>query len=342
MAAAPTLEQLPMTSGYFRLILRGYGDTPERRAAILAGTGVSEEAARDPATGISLFQQVRQVENMSALDGEGWALTAPRLWGPSAHGPLGVAALAAPDVAAMVEVVARYGPIRAPFHVMTLRLGPVWSRIDYALTTPIDERLWRPMVEISFMGLRALFAAIMTTTPDGASFSFACAEPSHGPQARAALGTVAYGASCNSVRFPSSWLPVESPFADPVLYAAAIGELRLAAEKITAPVGLRGRVERLLSTLPAGRLNAEETARMMGVSRRTLVRRLAEAGVGYRQLVDAELRARAGRLLRDGGMNRASVAEALGYADPTSFSRACRRWFGPGGARSRTKDQAAV
>ena len=33
------LEQLPMPLGYFRLILRCFGDTPERRAAILAQLG---------------------------------------------------------------------------------------------------------------------------------------------------------------------------------------------------------------------------------------------------------------------------------------------------------------
>jgi AraC-like DNA-binding protein len=69
-------------------------------------------------------------------------------------------------------------------------------------------------------------------------------------------------------------------------------------------------------------------ARLTGVSRRTLVRRLAEAGVGYRELVDAELRGRAERLLRNGGQTRARIAEELGYTDPGSFYRACRRWFG--------------
>jgi AraC-like DNA-binding protein len=28
-----------------------------------------------------------------------------------------------------------------------------------------------------------------------------------------------------------------------------------------------------------------------------------------------------------GKLNREQMAEALGFEDPTSFSRACRRWF---------------
>lgn len=334
MTAGRTLEQLPMTLGYFRLILRCFGDTPERRAAILAGTGVTEAMVSDRAADISLFQQVRQIENVIDLFGDGWALSAPELWNPSSHGPLGVAALSAPDLAGMMEVVARFGYVRAPFYESALRKGPIWGQLDYDLTVPIDERLWRPMVEISFVGLRTLFSTMLARPPVEAQFLFACPEPAHATDVRAILGeTVTYGAPRNGVRFPTAWLALESPFADRALFDAAVGELQAAARRVAVPVGLRGRVERLLSTLPAGRLTADETARLMGVSRRTLVRRLAEAGVGYRQLADAELRLRAERLLQSGAVSQARIAEALGYTDPTSFSRACRRWFRSGGAR---------
>lgn len=331
MVETPTLEQLPMTAGYFRLILRGFGDTPERRAAILAGTGVTEAMAGDPTTDISLFQQVRQVDNLDDLFGEGWALRTPELWNPSAHGPLGVAALAAPDVAAMVEVLDAFSHVRAPFYGMTTRVGPAWVQLDYDLTVPIAERLWRPMTEIAFVSIRILLASVLAAPPHEAEFHFACAPPPHADQARAVLGDgVVYDAPRNGIRFPAAWLRIGSPFADPALFNAAVAELRAASRKMSAPIGLRGRVERLLSTLPAGRLTADETARLMGVSRRTLVRRLAAAGAGYRQLADAELRGRAERLLRDSSLSHARIAEALGYTDPTSFSRACRRWFRSG------------
>ncbi len=328
MAQDLTLEQLPMTLGYFRLILRCFGDTPQRREAILAGTGVTEAMITDPAADISLFQQVHQIGNVIGLFGDGWALSAPDLWNPASHGPLGVAALAAPDIAGMMEVLAQFGYVRAPFYESSWQRGRSWSQLNYDLTVPIDERLWRPMVEISFVGVRALLRSTLARPPIEAQFAFMCPEPAHAREVRTILGeAVTYGAQRNSVRFPNAWLELESPFADAVLFEAAVSELRIAARRLTVPVGLRGRVERLLSTLPAGRLNADEAARLMGVSRRTLVRRLAEAGVGFRQLADAELRLRAERLLHGGVMSHGRIAEALGYTDPTSFSRACRRWF---------------
>lgn len=327
---AELLEQLPMPLAYFRLILRGFGDTPATRAAILAGTGLTEEMLVDPSAGISLRQQVRQVENLIGLFGEGWVLRAPELWNSAnAHGPLGAAGLAAPDLATMMELIARFGFVRAPFYRASLRRGAEWSQLDFELTVDLEESLWRSMMEITFIGIRAGITSILAGPPTQARFFFACAAPKHAPQLRAALGEgVVYGARGNAIRFPAAWLALPSPFADPALYAVAVGELQDARARMTGPADLLGRVERLLKSQPTGRLAADEAARLTGVSRRTLVRRLSEAGTGYRELLDRELRARAERLLREDGLSYAQIAEELGYTDPSSFSRACRRWFG--------------
>jgi AraC-like DNA-binding protein len=58
-----------------------------------------------------------------------------------------------------------------------------------------------------------------------------------------------------------------------------------------------------------------------------LVRRLADNNTSFRALLDASLKQRARLLLDAGKLSRDEMAEALGFADPTSFSRACRRWF---------------
>jgi len=46
------------------------------------------------------------------------------------------------------------------------------------------------------------------------------------------------------------------------------------------------------------------------------------------RMIAAALPRRALSLLGGGALGRAAIAEVLGYADPTSFSRACRLWFG--------------
>jgi AraC-like DNA-binding protein len=73
------------------------------------------------------------------------------------------------------------------------------------------------------------------------------------------------------------------------------------------------------------------------MSSRTLKRRLLEHGTSFTQLLDQARRRDAVRLLEDPLMDVARVAEALGYRDPPSFTRAFRRWTGdtPTSARHR-------
>ncbi len=70
------------------------------------------------------------------------------------------------------------------------------------------------------------------------------------------------------------------------------------------------------------------TAEAVGLSVRTLQRRLADEGESYHHLADA-VRLEAGlRLLRDTDAKLIDIAWELGYADPANFSRAFRRWTG--------------
>lgn len=321
------LERLPMTMGYFRVLLRGFGDTPARRAAILAGTGVSDVALEDPSADISLFQQVRQIDNLNALVGEGWAFTNPDLWSHASHGALGVAALTAPDLAGTIEVIARNSGVRSPLVRMTLLKSSTTWTLQYSSTIELAPQQGRAIAEATFLGVRAVLTAVLGRLPEGMSWAFSGPAPAYAERARAVLGgAVTYGAAVAAVTIPTAELKTASPFADASLHARAGEELSAALRRQSNPSDFKARVERLLATMPPGRLDAPSAARLLGVSRRTLVRRLSEAGAGYRDLLDQELRRRASRLLEAGGLSHAEIAERLGYAEATSFSRACRRW----------------
>jgi AraC-like DNA-binding protein len=69
-------------------------------------------------------------------------------------------------------------------------------------------------------------------------------------------------------------------------------------------------------------------ATAMGLSRRTLDRRLSGLGVSFSQLVDEIRFARARRLLASGRLPLSDISLALGYAEPSAFSRAFRAWAG--------------
>ena len=69
-------------------------------------------------------------------------------------------------------------------------------------------------------------------------------------------------------------------------------------------------------------------AQRLNVSVRTLQRRLQEGGTSYTKLVD-EIRFKSARRLLDSPRTSITdVAAAVGYTDPSSFSRSFARWSG--------------
>jgi AraC-like DNA-binding protein len=78
----------------------------------------------------------------------------------------------------------------------------------------------------------------------------------------------------------------------------------------------------------SGSLCLVDTARSLGLSPRTLQRRLSGLGTSYEAEVDAWRHQRACMFLLDTEIPVASVGRALGYSYPAHFVRAFRRWEG--------------
>src|SRR5262249_2657096 len=77
-----------------------------------------------------------------------------------------------------------------------------------------------------------------------------------------------------------------------------------------------------------GRLSFDEAASALGVSPRTLKRRLAETGVTFSSLLEKARRERALLLLRSPDLSLDDIAERLGYSTVSNLVRAFRRWTG--------------
>ena len=82
------------------------------------------------------------------------------------------------------------------------------------------------------------------------------------------------------------------------------------------------------SKLLAGDASASRVANHLGVSRRTLSRRLDACGTSFRELSDEVQFNLALHMLRNTSLPVLAVAESLGYADASGFSRAFHRWNG--------------
>jgi AraC-like DNA-binding protein len=84
----------------------------------------------------------------------------------------------------------------------------------------------------------------------------------------------------------------------------------------------------LAAGLLRGEVTLEAVARALGVSTRSLQRRLAQAGTSFQAELDAVRRALAQRLLVEPGASVKAVAYSLGFSQVPAFTRAFRRWTG--------------
>jgi AraC-like DNA-binding protein len=80
------------------------------------------------------------------------------------------------------------------------------------------------------------------------------------------------------------------------------------------------------SRIASGETRMSSIARQLGMSERTLQRRLAEEGASYQELLEEVRKAAAGRYLEESPLAIGEIAYLLGYSEPAAFHRAFRRW----------------
>jgi AraC-like DNA-binding protein len=94
------------------------------------------------------------------------------------------------------------------------------------------------------------------------------------------------------------------------------GRLRITVENTISPL------------LPHGQAKASVVAKKLGMSERTLVRRLAEEGETFNEILQELKASLAFRYLEEDSMPISRIAWLLGFEETSSFSHACRRWTG--------------
>jgi AraC-like DNA-binding protein len=91
-----------------------------------------------------------------------------------------------------------------------------------------------------------------------------------------------------------------------------------------------------------GRLTADSLARQLGMSQRSLHRRLAAHGCSYRSILDSVRRDIALRALRDPDLAISELRERIGFSTGPAFHRAFRRWTGSTPATFRAVSKRSV
>ena len=196
----------------------------------------------------------------------------------------------------------------------------------------MDASCWagERMLVDHFVGLMVKIAPHVVGAQRLEEVWFRHAEPAYGGEyARILDATVRFDMPHDAVVGLPADLDRPLPRADEVLCTMLERQAADALERLprisTFASSVRARIESLLST---GDLTAERVADSLGLSARTLRRRLRDEGVTYQALLDGVRCERAREALARPGASVGEVAFELGFSDTSAFHKAFRRWTG--------------
>ncbi len=251
-------------------------------------------------------------------------------------------ARAAPNVREALRRIARYAPLCDDLTVLSFAEGPDGGALEH--------RVRGQPLGLGRLGNEFLLAAVLLQVRAHANAPcaperawFAHPEPSDEVELARAFGTThfAFGAPTSGAFFAAAALDVPFASSDPALLALLDSYAEEAIAKRPRggrPFGdVRGGIG---SALRGGRApSVEGVARALGLSARTLQRRLFEEGTSFQREVDAVREELARAYVLDETASLDEVATSLGYADPSAFVRAFRRWTGttPGQFRAHAR-----
>lgn len=133
----------------------------------------------------------------------------------------------------------------------------------------------------------------------------------------------------NLVAMPRAWLDLVNPAHSPMVHAQME---RLAMARLVALPAIETFSARVLRFLDAesGRrvLDLGDVAAQLGVTTRTLQRRLVEENTTFQNLRDSVRYREASRLLCQRDCDIATIAATLGFSEPATFQRAFKGWSG--------------
>ena len=155
---------------------------------------------------------------------------------------------------------------------------------------------------------------------------------------------IAFGAGSDQVAFERTVerMPVVS--ADPYLNELLIGycEEALSRTRRIKSGTLRTSVENAIAPLlPHGSARLDEVASKLGLTERTLSRRLATEGLTFGEILN-QLRAELATSYLKEGLPISEIAWLLGYRETSAFSAAFKRWSGASPRTARDLQRSAT
>jgi AraC-like DNA-binding protein len=252
------------------------------------------------------------------------------------------AALCSPDLATATERLARFKPLMGPI-VLDVRDGADGLALTYRWTGAAGSR------PATLDGMEALFvtrlARLGTRERIRPAEVIVPSVPRDPRPFEDYLGIRMKRGDGIRVRFSAA--DAHRPFltANRAMWDIFEPELRRRLADLEGDATFADRTHAVLvEALPSGQVGMGPVARRLGVSSRTLQRRLREEGTTFKAVIDATRERLARHYLGRTQLSATEIAYLLGFDEATSFFRAFQRWTGttPETLRQRLATESAA
>ena len=327
-AAEPTIAM-----GYAEALLNFAASRGANRIALLATAGIAGADLRDRDARLPLPRFFRLLEAAKASSGD--PALALRFGSEADLAEVSVVGLIGRSAESVTEAVAllnRYGRLILDVDYEGAERFQLVEDEDgqWVVDTRKNPAEWPELNECMLARLASVGRQLFPDVDYVEALHFAHPAPAYADRYEQILGAaVAFGDEFNRMRFDPAALrrriAVQQPrYAFEILAAHAEALL----ERLGDGATVRSQVEEVLTAaLPQGRCGLEQVAQRLGLSRRTLHRRLQAEGPTFEQVLDELRRKLAGEQLAAGASVK-RTAHLLGFSDASALSRAFKRWTG--------------
>lgn len=294
----------------------------------LAGTGLDHSELQLAGARVGFDQEMRFYRNILSLTGDpaiGLKLGEPFL--PQNYGLFGYALLSAATFRHALTIAEKFG--RLTFSFFSFSFGVTRGSAWFRLTDPpaLDPSLLRVYADRDLSAARVDFGAIL-----GHPLALEAVSLCHDGRPDPSIYRehfdcpVMFSAADPCLYFPAALLDNPLPQSDPESFRHLQQQCQLLVAKLSAQGSFIDEVRLLILARPGYFPDIEYIAEQLGMSTRTLRRRLRDEGSSYRDILDEVRFGLAREYLLNTELPMDEVSRLLGYSESGNFSHAFRRW----------------